>query len=150
MIIGEGPGQQEDEQGRPFVGRSGKLLTRALTQAGLERDQVFITNIVKCRPPNNRKPTKSESTTCTNLLLAQQIKIINPRILCTLGSSALAGFIRGPIKIALMHGKPIAWQGRIILPTYHPAYILRSPKQLILLVNDLIQAQQLSFSLSGG
>src|SRR5205823_4093975 len=93
MLIGEAPGRYEDEQSKPFVGRSGKLLNRTLELVGLKRNDVFITNIVKCRPPNNRKPLPLESTTCKNILLFNQIKIIRPHIICTLGASALQGFI---------------------------------------------------------
>jgi len=145
MLIGEGPGRDEDIQGKPFIGRSGKLLTRSLEAIGISRKDIFITNIVKCRPPNNRAPTESESRTCKKILLSKQIKIIRPRVICTLGASALQGLLeKDKIKITQARGKKILWDGIILLPTYHPAYILRNPKELGTLIADLTLAQQLS------
>ncbi len=144
MFIGEGPGQDEDIQGRPFVGRSGKLLTRVLEMLGLARQDVFITNIVKCRPPNNRKPLPLESNTCKNLFLIKQIKIIRPRVICTLGSSSLAGLLnRDDIKITKLRGELLSFEGAHLIPTYHPAYILRNPKELPVLVEDIQKAHSL-------
>lgn len=144
MFIGEGPGQDEDTQGRPFVGRSGKLLTRVLEKLGLPRQEVFITNIVKCRPPNNRKPLPIESTTCKNLLLLKQIKIIRPQVICTLGSSSLAGLLnREDIKITKIRGEVLSFEGAQLIPTYHPAYILRNPKELPTFVADIQKASDL-------
>lgn len=137
MFIGEGPGKDEDEQGIPFVGRSGKLLTATLEDLGIKREDVFITNIVKCRPPNNRKPSPLESTTCKNLLLNKQIHIINPTVICTLGSSATQNIIGREIKITKTRGIPISTKSAIIVPTYHPAYILRNPKKLKNLKEDI-------------
>lgn len=148
MFIGEGPGQQEDEQGRPFVGRSGALLTRTLEAAGIKRSDIFITNIVKCRPPNNRKPTPVESKTCKQLLLLKQIAIIQPRVICTLGASALEGLLEQPVKITQIRGRPIKLRGITILPAYHPAYILRNGTQLPKLLADIKHAHKLS--LEGG
>src|SRR5258708_26049278 len=87
MIIGEAPGKDEEEQGIPFVGKSGRFLTKILTQLGINRQDIFITNSVKCRPPNNRKPTTLESKTCKDILLTNQINIIQPKAICTLGSA---------------------------------------------------------------
>jgi uracil-DNA glycosylase family 4 len=144
MFIGEGPGQDEDTLGRPFVGRSGKLLTRVLETIGLLRQDVFITNIVKCRPPNNRKPLPTESTICKNLLLLKQIKIIRPRVICTLGSSSLAGLLnRDDIKITKLRGELLSFEGAHLIPTYHPAYILRNPKELSTLIEDIQKAYNL-------
>lgn len=144
MFIGEAPGQDEDRLGRPFVGRSGKLLDKTLELAGIARKEVFISNVVKCRPPNNRKPTENEAYTCTNLLLFNQIKIIQPKVICTLGASALQGLINNyEIKISQLRGKPIVANNIphvVIMPTYHPAYILRNPKELTSLYNDIEQA----------
>lgn len=137
IFIGEGPGAQEDKEGRPFVGRSGKLLTRTLHHLGIDRSSVFITNIVKCRPPNNRAPTTLEATTCKNLLLFKQIKIIRPKILCTLGSCALNSLLDKDIKISKARGKLIRWENLMLIPTYHPAYILRNPKELPKFVEDI-------------
>ena len=144
MFIGEGPDQEEDKLGRPFVGRSGKLLTKILSLANIERENVFISNVVKCRPPNNRKPLENEIATCTGILLFKQIKIIQPKVLCTLGASALQGLTRNyDIKISQVRGKPIIadnLRDYIIMPTFHPAYILRNPKELKTMFDDIQQA----------
>jgi uracil-DNA glycosylase family 4 len=144
LLIGEGPGHEEDLQGRPFVGRAGKLLDRALSSAGINRNSIFITNIVKCRPPNNRRPTNQESQTCKKLLLEHQIKIIEPRIICTLGAAATEGLIGEKFKITAIRGKELSVGKTIIIPTLHPAYILRNPKQLSSLVQDIKKAARLA------
>jgi uracil-DNA glycosylase len=148
MFIGEGPGHDEDIQGRPFVGRSGKLLTKILELSGIDRSDVFISNVVKCRPPNNRKPFENEITTCTNLLLFNQIKIIRPHVICTLGATALQGLLNSyEIKITQVRGKPIVGHNLpniIIMPTYHPAYILRNPPELSKMHEDILHAYQLT------
>lgn len=144
MFVGEGPGRDEDIQGKPFVGRSGKLLTKLIELAGLERKDVFISNVVKCRPPENRKPTEKEASICTNLLLFNQIKIIRPRIICTLGASALQGLLNNyEIKISQVRGKPLVADlipDCIIVPTFHPAYILRNPKEMQTMFDDIQKA----------
>lgn len=147
MLIGEGPGADEDAQGRPFVGRSGKLLTKLLTMIGVDRAHIFITNIVKCRPPDNRKPLPIESSTCKKILLLNQIKIIRPDVICTLGSSSLAGLLdKYDVKITALRGKVIldALPEPInkipIFPTYHPAYALRNPPEVNRLYDDLYTA----------
>jgi uracil-DNA glycosylase len=145
MFIGEGPGEQEDKQGRPFVGRSGQLLNKTLELAGIQRSDVFITNIVKCRPPGNRKPFANESSICKNLLLINQIKIIRPQVICTLGAAAVEGLLDKEVKITLMRGKKIDYMNVITIPTYHPAYILRNPNAFALFFQDI----QLAFSLTG-
>lgn len=148
MFIGEGPGQDEDRLGKPFVGRSGKLLDKIFDCAGMARAEVFISNVVKCRPPNNRKPLENEVDICTNLLLFNQIKIIRPKIICTLGATALQGLLNDyQIKISTVRGKPIVGKNLsniIIMPTYHPAYILRNPKELNSLFDDIAKAYELS------
>jgi len=144
MLIGEGPGQKEDELCRPFIGRSGQLLTRLLEAIGLSRKDIFIANVVKCRPPNNRKPTPSESITCINLLLFKQIKIIRPTVICTLGASATQAFLGNNIKITKIRGKIFKKNDINIIPTYHPAYILRNNKELEKLANDIKLAKKLS------
>lgn len=137
MLVGEGPGQDEDRQGRPFVGRSGKLLTQTLSNLGISRSDIYITNVVKCRPPNNRNPLPLESTTCKNLLLFNQIKIINPSIIITLGAIALQAFGREKVSITRMRGKIITINNIKLIPTYHPAYILRNPKELPTFAKDI-------------
>jgi uracil-DNA glycosylase len=144
MFIGEGPGRDEHLQGEPFIGRSGQLLTKMMSIAGIDRKNVFITNIVKCRPPENRKPTPIESTTCTNLLLFKQIEIIQPRIICTLGATALEGLVNRPVKITQERGTSFKWNNCTVIPTLHPAYILRNPTQVGTMVDDLVLAQQLA------
>ncbi len=148
MFIGEAPGRDEDEQGKPFVGMSGQLLNKALEIAGINRQDIFITNIVKCRPPNNRLPTELESTTCKGILLYNQIRIIKPKIICTLGSHALNSLMvttKGePLKITKVRGKIIQRDKITLLPIYHPAYILRNRSELITFVNDIKLAKALT------
>jgi DNA polymerase len=143
LFIGEGPGKDEDIQGRPFVGRSGQLLNRALTLVGIERADVYITNIVKCRPPGNRAPLPIESTTCMDLFLHKQIKIIRPRIICTLGSVALNNLLQQPHSITKARGSIIEWQNMMIVPTYHPAYILRNKSAAPIWIEDFKYILQL-------
>ena len=142
MFIGEAPGQEEDNQGKPFVGRSGKLLTEILTSLNINRKDVFITNSVKCRPPQNRKPTPLETKTCKDILLINQINIIKPKVICTLGSAALESLLEESIKISKKRGEPIFFNKTILIPTYHPAYALRSPKMIDVIKNDI----QLAYS----
>jgi len=137
ILIGEGPGQKEDELCRPFVGRSGQLLTRVLETLGTKRENVFITNVVKCRPPKNRKPLPNESDICANLFLFKQIKIIRPVVICTLGSAASQAFLGKDIKITKIRGKTFKWNEIKIIPTYHPAYILRNNRELENFINDI-------------
>ncbi|CAN5204768.1 type-4 uracil-DNA glycosylase [soil metagenome] len=145
MFIGEAPGKDEDRLGKPFVGRSGKLLTKILELAQIQRPDVFISNVVKCRPPSNRKPMEKEASICTNLLLFNQIKIIRPHVICTLGASALQGLLNNyEIKISQVRGKPIVSEiipNTIILPTFHPAYILRNPKEMQTMLDDIQKAK---------
>lgn len=139
MFIGEAPGAREDLEGRPFVGRSGRLLNKLLDLANIKREDVFITNIVKCRPPNNRKPFPNEMANARDLLL-KQIDIINPTIICTLGASALEGLTGKPAQISKTRGRLSSCDNLLILPTYHPAFILRNPQELETLANDIILA----------
>ncbi len=143
LFIGEAPGREEDLQGKPFVGRSGKLLNRIFDAIGITRKDVFITNIVKCRPPNNRRPLPQEIKAGKPLLYSQ-IKIIHPSVICTLGSAALEGFLGEPVKITQKRGNPISWNNITIIPTYHPAYILRNPRELQTFIHDIDQAVRLS------
>jgi len=123
MFVGEGPGQNEDEQGRPFVGPAGKFLTELLESIGVKRSDVFITNIVKCRPPNNRAPRKSEIEAC-NPYLNSQIKLINPRIVCALGTPAITTLMGDEYSASRFHGKPLTKGEVTFLPMYHPAAAL--------------------------
>jgi DNA polymerase len=123
MFVGEGPGQNEDEQGKPFVGAAGKLLTELFESIGLARPQVFITNIVKCRPPNNRAPRKNEIETC-NRYLENQIRLVNPRIICLLGTPAITTMLGQQFSASKDHGKSTVKGNLTILPMYHPAAAL--------------------------
>jgi uracil-DNA glycosylase len=123
MFVGEGPGQNEDEQGRPFVGAAGKFLTELIDSIGVKRSDVFITNIVKCRPPNNRAPRKSEIEAC-NPYLQSQIKLIKPRIVCALGTPAITTLIGDEYSASRFHGKPLTRGDVTFLPMYHPAAAL--------------------------
>jgi DNA polymerase len=128
MFIGEGPGRDEDEQGHPFVGRAGQLLTKIIQAMGLKREDVYISNVVKCRPPGNRVPLPNESDICTNLILFKEIEIIKPRVICALGSTAVQALIGNSAKITKMRGIFADFHGIPLLPTYHPAYLLRNPE----------------------
>jgi DNA polymerase len=126
MVVGEAPGRFEDEQGRPFVGRAGQLLDEVLAEAGLARDEVFITNVVKARPPGNRDPTKAEVEHWMPVL-EQQLALVAPRLVVPLGRHALAHFAPGA-RIGEAHGRAISERGRDLFPLYHPAAALRSTK----------------------
>lgn len=126
MFVGEGPGFHEDQQGRPFVGAAGKFLDELLASAGLQREQVFITNVIKCRPPANRDPYPDEITACAPYL-KRQIAVINPQVIVTLGRHSMEWFLPGE-KISRIHGLPRKVGGRVIVPMYHPAAALHQPK----------------------
>jgi uracil-DNA glycosylase family 4 len=123
MFIGEGPGAREDEQGRPFVGASGKFLDQLLEQAGVTRSEVWITNVVKCRPPGNRDPLPDEVETCTSNYLQHQIKILNPSIIVTLGRFSMGLFFKGA-KITQIHGQMRKVEDRFVIAMFHPAAAL--------------------------
>jgi DNA polymerase len=125
LFIGEGPGENEDLTGRPFVGRAGELLDKMIAGMGLRREQVFIANIVKCRPPNNRAPLPDETATCTPYL-ETQIQTIRPRVIVTLGAPAAKYILRDEkLSITRIRGTWHAYRGIKVMPTFHPAYILR-------------------------
>jgi uracil-DNA glycosylase family 4 len=125
MFIGEGPGFYENEQGRPFVGQAGKLLDDLLAQIGLKRPDVYITNVVKCRPPGNRDPLPDELSSCSDYL-ERQIEAISPRIIVTLGRFSMARFMPFA-KISDVHGQGSWVRGRLVVPMYHPAAALHQP-----------------------
>ena len=128
MVIGEGPGEEEDRQGLPFVGKSGQLLDKILAAAGFSRDEnVFIANIVKCRPPDNREPSPEERAICLPFLLLQ-IEMIQPSIIILLGSTALKGLIDPQGKITQARGKWVEWNDMHVMPTFHPSALLRNPE----------------------
>jgi uracil-DNA glycosylase len=124
MLVGEAPGASEDEQGRPFVGRSGRLLDELLAAAGLDREQVYITNVVKARPPGNRDP-RADEVAHHMAWLEVQLALIQPRLVVPLGRHALSHFTTG-VKISEVHGTVLRERGRVLFPMYHPAAALRS------------------------
>ncbi|MFN3305832.1 MAG: uracil-DNA glycosylase [Candidatus Kapaibacteriota bacterium] len=126
MFIGEAPGADEDLQGLPFVGRAGQLLTKLLREVGIERKDVFICNILKCRPPNNRKPLPSEIEMCKPYLL-KQIEILNPKVIVALGATAIEGLFNIKKKMSELRGSIIYLNKIPVIVTYHPAAILRNP-----------------------
>lgn len=127
MFVGEGPGAEEDRQGLAFVGKAGQLLTRIIAAIGLTRDQVYIANIVKCRPPGNRDPEEGEIVTCFPFLM-QQIRVIRPAIICTLGAPASKTLLRTKDPISRLRGRFYEMDGVQVMPTYHPAFLLRNPQ----------------------
>jgi len=144
MFVGEAPGKNEDERGRPFVGAAGKLLNKLLEENNMRRNQIYITNIVKCRPPNNREPTKEEIEKCTSYL-ENQIKIIRPRIIVTLGRTATKYFLekRGIRFKGILDARRKIFKIKInedealLIPTIHPAAALYNPNMKEVLKNDL-------------
>lgn len=168
MLVGEAPGEEEDRLGRPFVGRSGRLLSRLLEEAGIERDEVYITNVVKCRPPKNRTPSKEEVQECIPYL-REQVKVIAPRVIVCLGATASKWILGESFsRISLDRGKIIEarrivgglWgEGgpltTIVIPTFHPSYILRNPQRKQgspgdLVVSDLRKAMMYSTNMGRG
>ena len=128
MVIGEGPGYDEDAQGRPFVGKAGQLLTRILQSINLTREEVYITNIVKCRPPQNRNPEPDEIQSC-NPFLMKQIDVIQPKIICALGTFSTRTLLKTDTKITALRGNLFDLAGITVIPTYHPAFLLRNPER---------------------
>jgi DNA polymerase len=127
MFVGEGPGRDEDKQGIPFVGRAGQLLTKIIQAMKLSREEVYISNVVKCRPPNNRTPLPNESDICKKLILFKEIEIIKPQIICALGATATQGLLGYDASLSKTRGIFFELNGALVLPTYHPAYLLRNP-----------------------
>jgi len=126
MFVGEGPGADEDAQGRPFVGRAGQLLTKIIAAMTYDRKDVFITNVVKCRPPNNRVPHREEVEVCTAFLL-EQIRSIRPKVIVTLGKSATDFFLPDTFGgMTSIRGNFYGWHGMQIMPTFHPSYLVRN------------------------
>lgn len=142
FLIGEGPGFHENEQGRPFVGAAGKFLEELLAKTGLTREQVFITNVVKCRPPNNRDPRSDEIDTCTREHLERQIQVINPQVIVTLGRFSMALYLPNA-KISDVHGQPLHVKGRFIVPMYHPAAALHQGSLKPVIEDDFAKLQEL-------
>lgn len=128
MFVGEGPGADEDAQGLPFVGRAGQLLNNMIAAMGLKREEVYIANVVKCRPPGNRTPEPEEANTCTPFLF-RQIDVVRPRVLVALGATAATYLLGQRQPLAGLRGRLHAFRGAHLIVTYHPAYLLRDPRQ---------------------
>jgi len=126
VFVGEAPGADEDAQGRPFVGQAGQLLTKIIVAMGLKREEVYICNILKCRPPGNRNPQPEEISACEPFLI-RQLEAIRPRVICALGSFAAHTLLKSEAPITVLRGRFHSYQGIPLMPTYHPAYLLRNP-----------------------
>ncbi len=136
MFIGEGPGRDEDLQGRPFIGDAGKLLTKMIVKLGMKREDVYIANIVKCRPSYNRNPEEDEINSCSPFLL-QQIEIIRPSVIVCLGKIATETLLGVKTPISKLRGNFLDFNGIPVMPTFHPAYLLRNPKAKWLTWDDM-------------
>ena len=128
MFVGEGPGADEDAQGLPFVGRAGQLLNNMITAMGLKREECYIANVVKCRPPGNRAPEAEEATTCSPFLF-RQIDVVRPQVLVALGATAATYLLGARQPLAGLRGRVHAYRGMSLIVTYHPAFLLRDPRQ---------------------
>lgn len=126
MFVGEAPGEEEDERGEPFVGRSGQLLTKIIEAIGLSREQVYIANVIKCRPPANRNPEPDEVASCEPFLF-RQIDAIMPKVIVPLGKFAAQSLLKTMEPITKLRGRQFDYRGAVLIPTFHPAYLLRNP-----------------------
>jgi uracil-DNA glycosylase len=126
MFVGEAPGEDEDKKGEPFVGRAGQLLTKIIEAIGLTRDQVYIANVIKCRPPGNRNPEPDEVASCEPFLF-RQIDVIQPKVIVPLGKFAAQSLLRTMDPITRLRGRQFEYRGAVLIPTFHPAYLLRNP-----------------------
>ena len=149
MFVGEAPGADEDIQGIPFVGRAGQLLTKMIQAIQLERDQVYIANVIKCRPPDNRNPEPDEIDTCQPFLF-RQIEAVRPKVIVALGSFAAKTLLKTQDSISRLRGRVYDFQGAKLIPTFHPSYLLRSPQFKREAWEDLKKARALlTLSVSG-
>ena len=130
VVVGEGPGKNEDEQGLPFVGRSGELLDQLLDEIGLARDDVYIANVVKCRPPQNRDPRPDEIEACKGYL-REQLRLVDPKVVVTVGNFSSKLLLRTETGITRLRGKAYEWWGRYLVPTFHPAAALRGSARVL-------------------
>lgn len=128
VFVGEGPGQEEDQQGEPFVGAAGQLLTKIIQAMNLGRDDVYICNIIKCRPPGNRNPAPDEIAACSPFL-DRQLAAIRPGFICALGTFAAQTLLASTVPISKLRGKFYSYRGVRVMPTYHPAFLLRNPER---------------------
>lgn len=129
MFVGEAPGENEDEQGIPFVGKSGQLLNKALDGVGISRSDSYVTNTCKHRPPANRTPTPTEALQCTTRFLSKEIGLINPTVIVPLGNPAMQFFLGADKSITKVRGQWFDYKGYLVFPTFHPAYVLRNPQR---------------------
>lgn len=136
VFVGEAPGADEDEQGLPFVGRAGQLLTKIIEAMGLKRKDVYICNILKCRPPGNRNPLPNEIGLCEPFL-KKQLQVISPQVICALGTFAAQTLLKTDIPITVLRGRFHSYEGIKLMPTYHPAYLLRNPSAKKLVWEDV-------------
>lgn len=136
VFVGEAPGEEEDRQGLPFVGRAGQLLTKIIEAMGLRREDVYIANILKCRPPNNRAPLPDEIVACADNV-RRQLEIINPKVICTLGKFASQTLLNTDTPISALRGNFYEYNGIKVMPTFHPAYLLRNPPDKKLVWSDM-------------
>ncbi len=141
MFIGEAPGRDEDLQGEPFVGRAGQLLTDIIRAMGLSREDVYIANIIKCRPPDNRNPSRDEAETCQPFLY-KQIAANKPKVICTLGNIPAQTLLNTRQGITRIRGKMHDYKGIKVMPTFHPAYLLRSPREKSKVWEDMKQVME--------
>ena len=148
IFIGEAPGREEDIERKPFVGRSGKLLTKVLRELGFERKSLFFTNIVKCRPPNNRIPTKKEIETGRTLILDHELDIIEPKLIVTFGISAFKGLLGYTGCLFEMRGKVIKSSYGDVFPMFHPSYILSNKSKEGMFKDDIKEALKYAFLMS--
>ncbi|SVC59713.1 uncharacterized protein METZ01_LOCUS312567 [marine metagenome] len=128
MFVGEAPGRDEDTQGEPFVGRAGQLLTKIIASIGLSRSDVYIANVIKCRPPNNRNPEPDEVGNCEPFLF-RQVDVIRPRVIVALGAFAIRTLLSTSQSISTLRGQVFDYRGAKLVPTFHPAFLLRSPER---------------------
>jgi len=149
MFIGEGPGADEDAQGEPFVGRAGRLLTKMISAIGIERDDVYITNIVKCRPPDNRNPNPAEISCCLPII-KQQIEILNPKLIVTLGNIPTKTLIPDVPGITKARGKIKQYEKWTVLPTFHPSYLLRNRSAMPQAWEDFKKITEFTFNSTQG
>ena len=148
LFIGEGPGAEEDQQGLPFVGRAGRLLDQLIAESGLPTEEIYIANVVKCRPPGNRLPLPEETEAC-KVYLREQLKIIAPKIIICLGAHATQLVIDPKAKITQMRGRFVQKGRFIIMPTFHPAALLRDPAKKIPVHQDLQAVYQAYLQITG-
>ena len=148
VFIGEGPGFHENEQGRPFVGAAGRFLDELLAKIGLKREDVYITNVVKCRPPGNREPRPEEVEMCASHYLDRQLQLINPKVIITLGRYSLGRFIHNA-KISDVHGQAMRVKGRLIVPMYHPAAALHQASLRPIVEQDFAKLPELISQTAG-